>query len=121
MAIHWWPVCLSRHDDTRRPRQRRVNDQRTLAESGQPLPDSRWVFPRVHEPRALLGRVDSLDRSIPDESWLDTYLAREMPEDWLEDLVPETFSARTSSQPAAFRSRTCASRPAICSAVEVRA
>lgn len=41
--------------------------------------------------RSLLGSVSDLDRSRPDDAWLDRYFAREMPEEWLEDLVPAGF------------------------------
>jgi len=38
--------------------------------------------------RALLGTVADLDRSQPDREWLDRHLEREMPDDWLDELVP---------------------------------
>lgn len=38
--------------------------------------------------RAMLGRVQSLDRALPSEAWLDRQ-ERELPDDWLVDLVPE--------------------------------
>ncbi len=40
--------------------------------------------------RALLGGVADLDRT--DRSWLDRMLVREMPEDWLDDLVPAALA-----------------------------
>jgi cell division protein FtsI/penicillin-binding protein 2 len=55
------------------------------------------VSPSVHrvrcEPvgtalRALLGNVSDLDRAQPDEAWLSRYVARELPPDWLDDMVP---------------------------------
>lgn len=37
---------------------------------------------------ALLGRVSRLDRSLPSESWLADLVDRELPDEWLADLVP---------------------------------
>lgn len=39
--------------------------------------------------RAILGNLQDLDRAVPDEKWFDRRLARELPADWLDDLVPE--------------------------------
>ena len=39
--------------------------------------------------RAILGNLQDLDRAVPDEQWFDRRLARELPADWLDDLVPE--------------------------------
>lgn len=37
---------------------------------------------------ALLGRVSRLDRSLPSEAWLESLVDRELPDEWLADLVP---------------------------------
>ena len=38
--------------------------------------------------RAMLGNLQDLDRAVPHENWFDQHLASELPEDWLDDLVP---------------------------------
>lgn len=38
--------------------------------------------------RAMLGRVQALDRALPSETWLERQ-ERELPDDWLGELVPE--------------------------------
>lgn len=38
--------------------------------------------------RALLGVVADLDRSQPDKKWIERHIDREMPDDWLDELVP---------------------------------
>lgn len=43
--------------------------------------------------RALLGSVDTLDRAQPDSEWVDRFLQREMPSDWLEEFAPEAVAA----------------------------
>jgi cell division protein FtsI/penicillin-binding protein 2 len=42
--------------------------------------------------RALLGNVADMDRAQPDDRWLDRHLDRELPEDWLSDLVPANLA-----------------------------
>ena len=68
---------------------------------------------RVHdEPprsalRVLLGNVRSLDRALPDNEWFDRHADRELPPDWLDELVPpglvETPDARERLQADAKR------------------
>ncbi len=41
----------------------------------------------------LVGDVANLDRAQPDEGWVDRFLAREMPSDWLEEFAPEAMAA----------------------------
>jgi penicillin-binding protein 2 len=38
--------------------------------------------------RVLLGNVADLDVAIPDARWIDRHLAEELPDDWLDELVP---------------------------------
>lgn len=38
--------------------------------------------------RALLGAVSDLDRHQPDREWVKRYIDRELPDEWLADLVP---------------------------------
>lgn len=49
----------------------------------------RCTVPEGSALRALLGNLQDLDRAMPDAEWFDRRLAREMPADWLDDLVPE--------------------------------
>lgn len=49
----------------------------------------RSTVPEGSALRALLGNLQDLDRAVPDAEWFDRRLAREMPADWLDDLVPE--------------------------------
>ena len=52
--------------------------------------------------RALLGNLQDLDRAVPDEAWFTRYGNRELPADWLDELVPEGLvdgeDARTAMQ-----------------------
>ncbi|MBL8730732.1 MAG: hypothetical protein JNM25_20100 [Planctomycetes bacterium] len=41
----------------------------------------------------LIGSVANLDRAQPDPEWVDRFLAREMPPDWLEEFAPEAMAA----------------------------
>jgi penicillin-binding protein 2 len=41
----------------------------------------------------LIGSVANMDRAQPDPKWVDRFLAREMPPDWLDEFAPEAMAA----------------------------
>ncbi len=43
--------------------------------------------------RVLLGSVEQIDRAQPDREWIDRFLARELPADWLDDFAPDMLAA----------------------------
>ncbi|MEO6595724.1 MAG: penicillin-binding transpeptidase domain-containing protein, partial [Planctomycetota bacterium] len=46
---------------------------------------------------ALLGSVSLIDRALPDEEWFERHEERELPDGWLEDIVP-TGSVATDEE-----------------------
>ncbi len=48
--------------------------------------------------RALVGNVVEIDRALPAPSWLARFVDRELPDDWLDELVPEGVVASADAR-----------------------